>query len=67
MPDQRAEELLRTAQEHLEALELAEAQQTLERALAKYPEHVGVLDALGELLFSLGEVERAVSVFWGYG
>lgn len=46
----------------MEALEITEAQQVLERALAKYPDDVNVLDSLGELLFSLGEVERAITV-----
>jgi len=48
----------------MEALEITEAQQVLERALLKYPNDVNVLDSLGELLFSLGEVERAIAVIY---
>ncbi len=63
------ETLLKMAQDYMEALNITDAQQILERALAKYPENVNVLDTLGELLFSLGEVERALTVlmvFWLY-
>ena len=46
----------------MESLHINEAQELLERAYVKYPNDVNVLDALGELLFSLGETERAISV-----
>lgn len=62
IPDLPAEDFLKKAQDHMEALQITEAQQVLEAALIKFPNHVGILDSLGELLFSLGEVERAIAV-----
>ena len=56
------DELLTIAQEHMDALRISEAQQTYERALLKYPDNANVLDSLSELLFSLGEAERAIKV-----
>jgi hypothetical protein len=56
------EELLKLAQEQLDALNITEAQNLYERALLKYPDNPNVLDAFAELLFSLGESERGIQV-----
>lgn len=50
------------AQEYMDALRIQDAQQIYEGALLKFPNNVNVLDPLAELLFSLGEVERAMTV-----
>lgn len=56
------EELLKLTQNYMEALKITEAQQVLEHAIAKYPDNVGIIDSLSELLFSLGDVDRAIKV-----
>jgi len=58
------EDLLKMAQDRMEILNITEAQQILEAALLKYPTNVNVMDSLGELLLQLGEVERALIVFF---
>ncbi len=57
------DELLKLAQDQMEALNLTEAQNLYERALLKYPNNPNVLDAFAELLFSLGESERGIQVW----
>lgn len=58
--DLPAEDLLRMAQEYLDALNITEAEKVLHHAVTKYPDNVNLLDTYAELKFSLGEAEKGI-------